>query len=607
MTYDLLPSSSYFSYADQFTQSNNQMITTPVVTISPSTLPEWSAAYGSAISWAQGLYDFVTDSKNTRIMPTKDDLIDPQIGNSTLMTQAQAEHTLLDAWTPPNGVHLYTIAGWGNETLAKIAYSKIPKQVCAQYPADSTCAYKKIVMSTTTEPYKVIDGDGTVVAPSALWADGSANVRYWVNLERYNRPLPQTTILSKLRTGHAEIFTVSEFRTLLTRIVTASTTTSALQYISTTTPQYTGDMDRLHFILHSPLTLGFEDSNGHYTGATATSTEFNIPGVDYQRFGEVQWLSVPKSLAGTVVMHGTGTGSFALDVEEQDGNTVVATTTFAAIPSATSTVATLAISPTIDPTASSTLVVNYDGNVTSYHAKQGALVLPDFTPPEAVIGFSTTTQQIEIAGVDDTSTTTVIRTATSTTITDASGNWLTLGLGKKPERRHDDIREKLPRANEYAEQEDQNPSSLRFDSDLPNRHVAAQKEVDVARRPESRRSNAHAESGSAALTIHSLSYSTGTTTDVTATLRYSWRMSRAGEYTAFISTVATSSGRMIAVYVPHLDKTYVVSANRRDDDADLSTHAEELIKRRHIKTYNGLYIPLIDTRGGKIVVVNSLN
>lgn len=621
MSYNLLPSSSYFSYADEFTHSNNQLVTTPVVTIDSASLPAWSNAYGSSITWANGLYNFMTDSAGTRSAPAVSDLADPQIVNSTLLAQAQAAHASLDAWTPPSGVHLYTIAGWGNETVSGVAYQKLPFLKCL-FEASIPSLFKSGSCSRPTEvaysPQVVVDGDGTVVTPSALWANGANDSRYWVNLETYNRPLPQTTIVSKLRTGHTEIFSIPQLRTLLTRIVTASTTTASLAYISTSTPQYSGNMDRLHFVLHSPLTLGFVDSSGNYTGATATSTESNIPGVDYQRFGEVQWLSVPKSMAGTVVMRGTGSGSFALNVEDQRGNVVVATTTFAAIPSATSTIATLAISPGIDPTASSTLQVDYNGDGivdSDYKAQRDKLVLPDLTPPEAITGFSTTTKKIEIAGVDETSTTTIVRTATSTTITDRAGNWLTITT-TQPNKHYEWFGwDDLPPFEPVSLGDDSGRSTLhsisaRLGTYLPTSPTFSEfsQENRQQERPAPQETQ-HQDMrtfgpGTARFALYGLSYSTGTTTKTTATLHYSWNTDRSGKYTAFVSNVSTSNGHEIAVYDVRTNKTYIVSASAKDDDLDLSTRSGELLKRHHLKTYDGMCIPSVETNKGVTNIVS---
>jgi hypothetical protein len=240
------------------------------------------------------------------------------------------------------------------------------------------------------EPQFVIDGDGTVAEPSAQWTNGAPAKQYWVNLLTLNAA---TTTSYE----HANIFEVPSVRDLLASIITNAPNNELPQYIETAQPTYHGTAPRRYFLLHSPLTLGFTDSLGNYTGALASSSAvFNIPGVEYQRFGEVQWLSIPKSLAGQVVMRGMGNGSFVLDIKEIDGNTVVATTTFAAIASATSTVATLAIAPGISPANEGALVVDLNGDgthKTTYHAKLDAVVLPDIVPPATNISLTGTRGQ----------------------------------------------------------------------------------------------------------------------------------------------------------------------------------------------------------------------
>src|SRR5262249_4338042 len=155
---------------------------------------------------------------------------------------------------------------------------------------------------------------------SALWANGADVTRYWVNLHDYN-------ISFIRRNEHANILEVPQVNSLLSDIIT-NFPDALPPFISTTQPVYSGLTPRLHFVLHSPLTLGFIDSNGNYAGSTATSTVLNIPGVTYERLGEVQWLSIPKGLTGLLVLKGTGDGHFTLDGSDVDGNDVLSTTTF---------------------------------------------------------------------------------------------------------------------------------------------------------------------------------------------------------------------------------------------------------------------------------------
>ena len=425
--YNLLPSSQYFTYTDN-----------PVITFNPASMPDWLIKYsdvahpGAGIHSTTLLRNFMTDS--TRGTPDRNDTATPAIASRALFDTAMSVHINLDATT--TGVRVITIAGWGNETLSSIEYTREQNGCAAQTVLG--CASPTYSGQITYNPHIVIDGDGTVVESSAQWTSGASTTRYWVNLDTYNCQtpftcLPQNGPLSVFRTAHANIFEVPQLNTLLSNLITNSSA-GLPQYITATQPMYNGTEPRLHFVLHSPLTLGFIDSSGNYTGSTATTSVSNIPGVDYERFGEVQWLSVPKSLAGKVIMRGTGTGTFALDIESVNGNTTLATTTFAAVPTATSTVATIIIDPNTSPTQGATLSVDFNGDGTvdrTLQAKQGNIVLPDITPPEAVITVSTTTKDILVLGIDDTSpTTTIAKTATTTTITDQSGNKTTLFFQK---------------------------------------------------------------------------------------------------------------------------------------------------------------------------------
>ena len=587
MAYNLLPSAAYLGSAS-----------VPVVSFDTATLSDWASKYGSSISTLSALGTFLSDASRPIPYNATFDYHDtaiPLVASSTLFTNAGQVHNELDNWTPPADIKVITIAGWGNATVSGIEYEKLPFTQCILGSAPGDC---DIFTRLAYRPTFVVDGDGTVIDESAQWDKGGGAEKYWVNMRSFNADLAPV-----LPYSHANILATKPAQDLIESLLTNSTTTIP-QYVTTDRPSYSGSDPRLFFVAHSPVTLGFTDSSGNYTGATASSVEFSIPSVDYQRFGEVQWLSVPKSMAGQVVMRGTGAGSFALDIQEQQGNTVVATTTFAAIPSATSTVATFAINPAVDPTASGTLEVDYDGDGqvdSSFEAKQGEMVLPvfDSTPPEAIIGFSTTTNAIEISGVDETSSTTVSSTATSTTITDQAGNWLTISTGgEKPGRgngSHNDL--PLP----WAESPAFNWSRSVSRDFAQGNNWGAPDWQDLV--PGNKFGLGHDFGpGTATLTIRSLSYSTGTTTSEAATLRYFWNTNKKGEYTTFISSIKTPTGHMIAIYIPSLDKTFIVAGSPKDDDEDLSTKAATLLIRKKIRAYNGLYIPNVRTERGIVII-----
>ena len=385
VAYNLLPSGQYFHSTDN-----------PVITFDTNSLPDWIAKYTDPSNPAAGIHstellkNFMTDSSGFRTKPSFRDTATPDISNSQLFSNGTVAHISLDSWVAPASVQVFNIAGWGNETLASIQYMKEPNG--CTIVVFKGCAVLTYSNQITYSPKTVIDGDGTVVESSELWANGATSTKYWVNLKDYNKftnAIPILQIRNLLLTTHHNILEIPELDTLLSSIFKDGASAQLpVNYITTTRPVYDRSDPRLHFVLHSPLTLGFQDSNGNYTGSTAATSSFNVPGVDYERFGEVQWLSVPKSFAGQLVMHGTDSGSFALEIEDVNGNTILATTTFAAIPSATSTVVTLTINPGVSPTASSTLMVDYNGDGiidSALQAKQGAVVLPDLTSPKTTL------------------------------------------------------------------------------------------------------------------------------------------------------------------------------------------------------------------------------
>lgn len=405
--YNLLPSASYFA-----------RVATPVATFDDSDfLAEFRSRYGSTIRDGAQLRNFITDARRLA-SSTPSDLKYPSVGNSVLFSQSETLHTTLDVWTPPPGVPLYEIAGWGEDTLATIEYYKGTKVSCSNPLNILSCS---IVPTVMYNPKEVVDGDGTVVTSSALWSTASTTKKYWVNLKDYD------TVFNCER-EHADILEVPELRTLVQNILTNSTSTAQLAFISTSTPS-TDSTERLRFVLHSPLNLSATDTLGN-TVNSATST---IPGSRFKRYGEVQVLTVPKNTPLTLNLDGYATGSFTLDMQEIDGNnTVTASTTLSAIPSATSTKASMSFADGTIQNASP-LLLDYDGNGAtdfSLQSKVGKEVVFDITPPEAILAFDPLSQTLKISGTDNLSSTTVSTTATSTTIADEAGNTLQIVFKK---------------------------------------------------------------------------------------------------------------------------------------------------------------------------------
>lgn len=414
--YGLLPSAQYFtSVHDPVISFDNNPLLAP-----------WRAKYGITIESGAQLHNFLADQTRSP-MPVTEETKDPMMGNPTLLSSAENLHnTILDNWTPPEGVTLTQIAGWGEDTLKSIVYYQGVKTTCVVPLVFFTCTSSPALEYSMKT---VLDGDGTVPVPSALWTSGAG--RYWVDLQTYNE--------THFDRKHADILEVEDLRILIRNLMTNAVPIDDTNkdIILTTRPSTTPDK-RLHFTLHSPLSLDLYDTLGNHTGISTTTgmLEENIPGSRYRTFGELKYISAPASTTLRLVMNGYATGSFTLDMEEVLGDTVTASTTFAGIPSATSTVATITL-PQGNIASASSLVVdeNGDGAIDlSIIPKQGGVTLPDFTSPEAVISFSTSTQDVTIYGTDLEGTTTAKTTATSTTITDKGGNTLVIPYIKYKEK-----------------------------------------------------------------------------------------------------------------------------------------------------------------------------
>lgn len=367
MTYNLLPSNSYFTQVD-----------TPVASFADQPiLAEFRARYGDLIHSSERLHSFVTDAWRAA-SSTTEGLTYPSVGNDLLLKNAEILHADLDAWKPPTGITLYEIAGWGEKTLAGIDYYQGISVRCDQVVSVLSGCTK--TPKIAYRPRIVLDGDGTVVTPSALWTQGAK--RYWVDLQTYAKDNRLTAPLGR---QHADILEVGELRTLLQNIITNNDNLNLPQYISTSTPPNPNSDTEFRFTLHSPLSLHLYDAQGRHTGISTTTGELeeNIPGSRYMKFGEVQFISVPSSINTQLIMNGFASGSFTLDAEEVGGNGVIASTTFAGIPSVVGTVVTMSV-PQGSISNFGALVVdeNNDGHPDiTLHAKEGSVVMLDTSPP----------------------------------------------------------------------------------------------------------------------------------------------------------------------------------------------------------------------------------
>ncbi len=379
MAYNLLPTASYFGLV------NPGFTIDKVVSFTDykDAYVNQISKYGFYVSNPTELKDFLLGAEG-RVKPTYNDTDKPNIGNPSLYSQAEAVHSLLDNWQPASTTKVIQIAGWGEETT-----SGVKETTCLDTSVDG---YHRCI-----SPVKVVDGDGTVVVPSALWISTSTpNVeRWWVNLKNAN------TIITKKRI-HRDILEIQKLQDFIKSEINNSFFNDPTNIVVDDVGTLSSGDSRLHYILHSPLTLGVTDSQGNYTGLDPVTKKIReeISGVTYEIIGDTQYISLPSDLSGQVKLSGYDNGTFSLDIEKQSGNNIVESLSFQSVPVSTTTKVTLDINPLVSSSTIS-LDKNGDGRVDKIIKSNGqSMVVYDDTPPEISITYSTSTNNLVFDGSD---------------------------------------------------------------------------------------------------------------------------------------------------------------------------------------------------------------
>src|SRR3990167_8651994 len=359
--YNFLPSDEYFDQVD-----------TPIVTFDAS-MTDWISRYGAVVNSENGLDTFLTDSFG-RVTSDSSDTKTPTSLISSLLSSAETQHTILDNWTPPAGMEVIEIAGWGiPTTVSGLKYSLHNGEI-------------------KLTPTFTIDGDGTVVTPSALWTNGNASTtRYWVDEGLWNddHPFFSTGVLLSLK--HKDILEIPELIDFISDTIATSSITILPTYLSATTPTRTSNTPRLIYSLHSPLTLDIYDNLGNHTGVSTTTgqIEEQVAGTYFIQFGEVKYIFTETGTPINIVMSGYDSGTFTFTIEQKLGDNTVSTVTFQDIPTATTTKVVMTVAS--DISTLSNLSVDSDNNGTvdiSLAPIIGGIVT--YTIPSTVVSGSTT-------------------------------------------------------------------------------------------------------------------------------------------------------------------------------------------------------------------------
>lgn len=315
MAYHLLPSQKYFD-------AMNDPRHAVVMFKDGAAYDIERDAYGESIDTFDELAAFATAEEGGREMPTFTRTDQASVLNPELLAYAKSVHEELDAWTPPPGVQMYQLAGWGVNTVSGIEY------------------YQRCALTLCASLYRPVfteDGDGVVPIPSALMLnDGSSAKRYWLNLDKYGfGPIGNK--------DHGTILAIPDLRILLKNILKGDSNSLPLN-ITSTQPRSAESEKKLLFFLHSPLTLELYDKDGNRVGPNENGTkDEEIDGARYGVFGDVQYVIAPAEEEYRLEMRGYDSGTFTLEASEVENGEVISEVAFVEIPVTPDTVARMGV------------------------------------------------------------------------------------------------------------------------------------------------------------------------------------------------------------------------------------------------------------------------
>ncbi|TAK95374.1 hypothetical protein EPO05_04435, partial [Patescibacteria group bacterium] len=384
--YGLLPSEEYLSRTED-----------PLITFSSerTRYKDFQAAYDDSIDSFDEFKSFLTGGGDGREKPDRGDVERENVLRENILNQAIETHSRLDAWTPPEGVEVIEIAGWGIDTVSGIDYTEKEKIKCYPVtPKMPSCVgigeYEPVY-----DPKFTVDGDKTVVASSALMLPEAGNVkRYWVDLYRSNKIFTDGK-------AHSDILEFSPLQDFIQSIINNQEESISLpSYVYTSRPDdYNNASSRLRMSLYSPLDIHLYDDEGRHTGLKnitvegeeRTIFEEGIPNSYYYQFGERKYVGFGVGEHIRVKMDGYNDGAYTLKLEEvkvaEEGDEVVSHVTFANLPVAPETTVSFDV-PENGLAEMTSLEADFDGDGTRDYKVDKVLngtAFLDSTPPEIKI------------------------------------------------------------------------------------------------------------------------------------------------------------------------------------------------------------------------------
>lgn len=326
--YGLLPSSEYFDRTRQSLVRFDSERTR---------YADYLHSYGKEIGSRGELESFLSGAEDGRNKPDPNDVEAENVLNGGLLDRSQAMHDDLDSWTPPAGVEVIQIAGWGLDTVRGVRYAEEYESVCRPVSNGKIPSCWKSERATPVyEPEFTVDGDAVVTTPSALlMSDSDGNVkRYWADL-----------VGSK--NEHGQLFELISVRDFIDQLIRRNEDDTFLPDRILQEAPWTGSK-RIRVSLHSPLDISLEDAEGNHTGpvgapiigadgARYSDVEVGIPGSTYLDLGGRKYLSFPAGYPVKIHLSGYAEGAYTLRLDEVDEasdgtETVHSNVTFESLP-----------------------------------------------------------------------------------------------------------------------------------------------------------------------------------------------------------------------------------------------------------------------------------
>lgn len=344
--YALLPSSAYFAH-----------INGPVATFATDAMTNpFHVAFPNGIASSADLTSFVTDALGLDAGITATTTLNvPFALSPALVAKATATHDALDAWTPPPGIAVTSIAGWGQLTPYRYDYySYSGHQFCLNLISGFSC---KTQPEFTHVPQMTEDGDDTVISPSAIGNIGST----WYFDTLAFKSDKQGNIV------HADL--TSAYPVQRAILNTLENEDIVQPYLIDIKP--VAKINPLTVIsAHSPINLVTSDVAGNKTGIVP------LPGEDGLYFakqdisgsaavvsGEDKFIYLPQGASYSVKATGYDSGPATIEIQQLDANgNETSSTTIADIPVTASTTASFLIDPAGTPSPVA-IDLNGDGTV----------------------------------------------------------------------------------------------------------------------------------------------------------------------------------------------------------------------------------------------------